>query len=345
MIVPGEGAAAAVAPSQLAHPWESDVLGVGYAALTLDLEPDDEGSVVATLVRHQAPDPPPGEPNRAVLYLHGWSDYFYQIGLAEHWGAQGATFFALDLRKFGRSMRAHQTPGYVSHLEVYDEEIAAALAVVRAEVGADARLVLTGFSAGGLVAALWAHRHPGRVSAVALTSPWLELQGAALLRHLSGPAVSELARRHPKAALPNLDAGWSTRAIGAAEDGGQRVDPRWHPTPVFPVRAGWLRAVMAGQAQLAHGLSIDVPVLVLASARSHIGLRWDERMRSSDVVIDVEVVARRAVQLGPTVTVVRVEGGLHDLTLSPLPARARFYGALERWSTAYAWGAAARGGT
>ena len=109
----------------------------------------------------------------------------------------------------------------------------------------------------------------------------------------------------------------------------------WHPTPAFPVRAGWLRAIMAGHAAIAHGLRIDTPILVLASARTFISPRWNEEMRRSDVVVDVDLIARRAVQLGPLVTVVRIDGGLHDLTLSARPARERFYAEISRWSIAY----------
>ncbi|HEY0118174.1 MAG TPA: hypothetical protein VGC04_05280 [Cellulomonas sp.] len=61
-------------------------------------------------------------------------------------------------------------------------------------------------------------------------------------------------------------------------------------------------------------------------------------MRSSDIVLDVELIARRAVQLGPVVTVVRIPGGLHDLTLSAPPARARFYAEIDRWLAGYGWG-------
>ena len=45
-------------------------------------------------------------------------------------------------------------------------------------------------------------------------------------------------------------------------------------------------------------------------------------MRHADVVLDVELLARRAVQLGSHVTVVRIRDGLHDLALSPPPVRA-----------------------
>ena len=61
-------------------------------------------------------------------------------------------------------------------------------------------------------------------------------------------------------------------------------------------------------------------------------------MRAADIVLDVELIARRAVQLGPVVTAVRIAGGLHDLTLSAPPARARFYAEIDRWLAGYGWG-------
>ncbi|GAA1809174.1 hypothetical protein GCM10009749_17050 [Agromyces neolithicus] len=109
--------------------WRPDVLGEGFEQLTLPLGDDDEGEVVATLVRHR--------PRRRrwfwqargaasdidVLYVHGWSDYFFNRALAEFFTNAGARFFALDLRKYGRSLRPGQTPGYVTDLATYDADI------------------------------------------------------------------------------------------------------------------------------------------------------------------------------------------------------------------------------
>lgn len=317
--------------------WQPDVLGDDYRVRALALEPDDEGEVVASLVRYAPPTPEPVRPNRAVLYLHGWSDYFFQTGLAEFWHTQGAAFYALDLRKYGRSLLPHQTPGYITDLRTYDEEIAAALAQIHRDLGVRARVMLMGHSTGGLTAALWAHHHPGRVHGVVLNSPWLELQGSAVVRHISAPAVARLAQLQPKAPLPNIDLGFYTRTLRVADGGEWTFDETWRPTPSFPVRAGWLAAVLAGHAEVARGLRIDVPVLMLASARTLISPRWTEDMRTADVVLDVELLARRAIQLGPVVTVVRIAGGLHDLTLSPPPVRAQLYAEIGRWSVAYGW--------
>jgi alpha-beta hydrolase superfamily lysophospholipase len=321
----------------MAGRWQPDVLGDDYRVRTLALEPDDEGEVVASLVRYAPPTPEPVRPSRAVLYLHGWSDYFFQTGLAEFWHAQGAAFYALDLRKYGRSLLPHQTPGYITDLSTYDEEIEAALEQIHRDLGVRARVMLMGHSTGGLTAALWAHRHPGRVHGIVLNSPWLELQGSAVVRHISAPAVARLAQLQPKVPLPNIDLGFYARTLRVADGGEWTFDETWRPTPSFPVRAGWLAAVLAGHAEVARGLRIDVPVLMLASARTIISPRWTEDMRAADVVLDVELLARRAIQLGPVVTVVRIAGGLHDLTLSPLPVRTRLYAEIGRWSVAYGW--------
>ncbi|TQL01730.1 alpha/beta hydrolase [Cellulomonas sp. SLBN-39] len=315
--------------------WQPDVLGPGFEARLLRLADDDEGPVVATLVRCL----PPGAVGaaRVVLYVHGWSDYFFQTGLAEYFRDQGVAFYALDLRKYGRSLRPHQTPGYVDDLRTYDEEIGAALARVRAEHGPHARVLLMGHSTGGLVLSLWAERNPGQSCGLVLNSPWLELQGSSVMRHVSGPAISRIARFQPKAPLPNIDPGYYSRTIDVSTGGEWTVDARWRPTPSFPVRAGWLRAVMVGHATVARGLTLDVPVLVALSARTLISARWHEDMRAADVVLDTEVIARRAVQVGHVTTIVRIPRGMHDLTLSERPARERFYAELTRWLVGYGW--------
>ena len=80
------------------------------------------------------------------------------------------------------------------------------------------------------------------------------------------------------------------------------------------------------------------PILTLASTRSLISPRWSDDMRAADIVLDVELIARRAVQLGAVVTVVRIAGGLHDLSLSAPQVRARFYAEIDRWLAGYGWG-------
>lgn len=330
--------------------WKPDVLGEGFRSLTLDLGEDGEGPVVATLVSYEPASETPAEPVPApaavdtVLYLHGWSDYFFQADLARFWAEQGAAFYALDLRKYGRSLRPGQSEGYVTDLAEYDADIEAALAAVAADVesrygtGTGVRTTLMAHSTGGLVAALWAHRNPGRLRALVLNSPWLDITGSAMIRFATSGLVEQVARRRPKTRLKMPEFGFYYRSISAEMDGEWPVDPAWRPPFSFPVRAGWIRAVLAGHARVARGLDIDVPVLLLASAASTIAPTWNQQMLRTDSVLDVSVMVQRGVLLGPEVTVYRFDGALHDTLLSALPVRTRVYAGIRRWAAAFVFG-------
>ncbi|HCX85554.1 MAG TPA: alpha/beta hydrolase [Micrococcales bacterium] len=321
--------------------WAPDVLGSGHEARTLPLADDFEGEVVATLVRYRAeldPAAPEGatdaEPRYAVVYLHGWSDYLLNPEIGPFWAGVGGVFYAVDLRKYGRSLRRYQTPGYIDDLATYDEDIEAALDVVEEE-HPGLPVVLMAHSTGGLTASLWADRFPGRAAALVLVAPWLETQGSTLVRSVSTPVVTEVAKAFPLRVMPNVDLGFYNRTISDAHDGEWPIVGVWRPEHSFPVRYGWLAAILRGHGRVAQGLAVDVPVLVVRSARTLISPMWDDAMASSDIVIDVDVVAQRALRIAPTVTVATVEGALHDVLLSRPAVRARAYAEIAHWGRAY----------
>ncbi|AYD89212.1 hypothetical protein D5R93_02510 [Actinomyces lilanjuaniae] len=216
-------------------------------------------------------------------------------------------------------------------------------------------MVLNGHSTGGLTAALWAHRHPGVLSGLALTSPWLETWGGHPTRTLGRPVIRTLARVSPRMELPTgtispsdvfyVADGWNDERDGALPDPswaqdpyatGWDLNPAWVLRPWAPVRPGWLLAVLDGQARVAQGLDIDCPVLLMASARSRVSLGWTPQARHADTIIDAQAAARNSVRLGNLVTITRFAGGVHDLTLSEPPVRERVFSTLGRWLMSYA---------
>lgn len=318
----------------MAGEWGADILGPGFAQLTLD--PDADGGP-ATLVR-SLPRMPWLRPLNGVdvLYVHGWSDYFFQSALARFWTGLGARFYALDLHGYGRSLRPGQTPGYVTTLDDYDPDIAAALTAMGTH-DRGRRLVLLGHSTGGLTLSLWAARHPGAASAVVLNSPWLELQTGAIGRQAIAPIISMRARFDPLGAHPVVDLGFYTRAqreLGTLPDSPEG----WRPERGFPTHPGWLAAVMRGHATVAAGLTIDAPVLTLLSAASTTPLQWAPEMTSTDSVLVVADIARAATRLGPLVTNAHIDGAIHDVFLSAPEPRDAAYGVLRRWLVAGALG-------
>ncbi len=154
-----------------------------------------------------------------------------------------------------------------------------------------------------------------------LNSPWFDLNKPWVFRGPVTWAVDVVGRVAPRLVVGALDPHWA-EALHASTGGEWDFDLAWKPIEGFPVRAGFLRAVRRGHARVARGLHVDCPVLVLASARSGPASGWHDALLTTDSVLDVGHITSRAERLGDDVTVVTVEGGAHDLALSPsLPGR------------------------
>src|SRR4051812_41428404 len=147
-------------------PWQPDALLPGFEARELAFPPDYDGPVVATLVRLPVRPAPRG----AVLYVHGFSDYFFQRHMAERFAAEGYAFYAIDLRKYGRSILPHQHANFCKSIAEHYADISAALDVI------DAPVLLAGHSMGGLICTLYAHEGAAReqVQALWLNSPFFD---------------------------------------------------------------------------------------------------------------------------------------------------------------------------
>ncbi|MFC0532237.1 alpha/beta hydrolase [Phytohabitans kaempferiae] len=310
----------------------ADVLGVPYWSRVIELGHDDEGPVVATLVSRRAPAPT----RRAVLYVHGFVDYFFQTHLADFYIERGWDFYALDLRKYGRSLRPYQTPNFCRSLTDYYPELDAAARIIRAEDGHDTMLV-NAHSTGGLITSLWAHdrRAEGLVDGLFLNSPFFDFNASWVTRRPIAAAVARVGRVRPHRIVPRTLSTVYGQTLHAGQRGEWTYDLAWKPLLGFPVRAGWLAAIREAQQRLRAGLAIPAPVLLACSVRSFRGTQWHEAATLADAVLDVEHMVRWAPGLGPHVTVVRIDGGMHDLTLSGPAVRERVFDEVGRWLGAY----------
>lgn len=315
--------------------FRTDILGAPYEAADLELRPDDEGPVGATLVRRLTPQPD-GGPRRAVLYLHGYVDYFFQTHLADHYAALGYSFYALDLRKYGRSLRPHQSPNFIRDLTAYDEELDAAVRIIREQDG-HTELLVNGHSTGGLIAALWTSRRAGRglVDGLVLNSPFLAMPTNPAVRTLGAPAVGALGRLAATRKLPALLNPHYVHSLHRDHRGSWDFDLTLKPAEGFPMYAGWLAAIQHGHRQVRRGLRIDCPVLLMASTGSISTSKWHPDLHRRDAVLRADDIAALGPRLGPLVTIVRIEGGMHDLVLSAPEVRTEVFAELDRWLKAY----------
>ena len=189
-----------------------------------------------------------------MLYVHGWNDYFFQTHLADHMADLGFDFYAVDLRRYGRSLRRGHLRGFITDLDDYAAELDAAADLIAEDHD---ELLLMGHSTGGLITALWASQHSDRIAGLVLNSPWLDLQGSAIVRTLGTPVIDALGSRSPTSVLRLPELGFY--AAYAAHQPGRGVGLRpgaQATSPGPPIRVGWLRAILLGHQRVAAGLDI-----------------------------------------------------------------------------------------
>jgi alpha-beta hydrolase superfamily lysophospholipase len=312
--------------------------GYWQATLPLGADPDGEGEIVATLIR-------PGEASpskHAVLAVHGYTDYFFNTDLADYFTARGFAFYAIDLRKCGRSWREGQTPHFTTDLACYDTELERAAAVISAETGG-ARLLVYGHSAGGLIVPLWLDRLRRRgatsslgITGLVLNSPFFDLRGPAILRApITSAAIRAAARIANKRVLRGTTEGGYGTSLHRDYGGEFDYNLAWKPLGGFPVTVGWIGAVRRAQAKLHRGLDVAVPSLILRSHRTIPESSDPDAMQRGDAVLDVRQIARWAGCVGNRTTIVPIADAKHDVFLSLPGPRRLAYDELSAWLDTY----------
>lgn len=342
--------------------WGPDPLLEGFEYLSLAL-PDaqhyagesEDLDLHGGLIRPADQGEPGPAGGHAVLYLHGWSDYFFQAELADRvrqWRRDGRPvgFYAVELRRYGRSLLDEQDVstmlgGYTTDLSEYYTELDQALACLQA--AGHTSVTLMAHSTGGLVGALWlADRaelvEAGVLQGLVLNSGWLEFQTSPLVRTAVGAVARGvgLSANRAVATLPlrTDDEDPYIRSTHASLEGSWDFDLAIKRHKSFTIRPGWLGAITVAQTRVRAGLDLRTPVLSLSSARSVFKRQWDGSQASADVVLDVDRLQAAAARLGPHVTLVRIEGGVHDLALSREPVREEFYATMQTWFEAWLGG-------
>jgi len=289
--------------------WGADRLE-GFEAKRLAFPDDYDGAVASTLVRLPQREAPRG----AVLYVHGFIDYFFQRHVALRFAQEGYAFHALDLRKHGRSLGAHQHPCFCRDVSEYYDDITRALAEI------DEPVLLAGHSTGGLICALYAREGERREQlwALWLNSPFFEFTAKGLRRAKLALGIV-LGRRFPflsdKRSVPPAYVRSLHRDFGGEWD----FDLALKPLHGFPIYFGWLAAIRDAHAKVHAGLGLRCPVLSMHS---------DE----ADIILDWRQVARWSRTLGSRVSVLQFPGALHDLVLSQVPIREEVFHQLFDWA-------------
>lgn len=321
---------AAVSTSTKQREWTPDSALSGFEQTVLEFPDDYDGSVRAVLVRRKAAQ---GTAKRAFLHIHGYVDYFFQVHEADQLNNQGYDFYALDLRKYGRSLSLTDVkhPNFCKDIREYFAEISAALRIITDEDGHNF-VVVEGHSTGGLISSIYAHEgdERGRINGLFLNSPFFDWNVPAVQR-VAGEVLSVLSALFPFIALQQKEPVPYFQSIHRDHHGEWDYDLRYRPINGFPVYAGWMRAITRAHQQVRDGLSIQCPVLVMHADKSVYGTPWHPGYQTGDGVLSVDHIIEGSKHLGKNVKVVEIPDALHDVALSRADVREKAFAELSAW--------------
>lgn len=305
-----------------------DVLKNGFEQTTIEQADDYEGKVIATLIRKRNAV----DSSRAVLCVHGFNDYFFQTIIAEQFLEKGYHFYALDLRKYGRSILKNQLQNNIRDLAEYYQDIDRALEIIKEE-GSE-QLCLFGHSTGGLLITLYAADRKGaeQFDALICNSPFFDFNVSWIQKNTMIPFVSFLGRINPNLKLPVGFSRFYGKSLHKDAYGEWDYDLQWKPHKAPSINAGWINAIHKGHLRIATGLTIQKPILVLHAAKSVYLSKWSDKIFEGDVILNVEDIIQGTKNIvAATKMRIAFEKGIHDLVLSKKEVRKQLFASIFEW--------------
>lgn len=306
--------------------WQPDVLGDRFEYRIIDMPDDYEGKVSCALVRCL----PEMQTEKAVLYIHGFNDYFFQDEQALWFSEQGYAFFAVDLRKYGRAYLPHQKQGNIRDLKEYYADVDTCLSIISSDYP---EIILLAHSTGGLIASVYTHDNRDNlpVDGIILNSPFLDMNFSKFKEKIAVPIVSFVGSIFPNIKVSSGGNNFYAQSIHKDFSGEWDYDLKLKPDISIPVSFGWTKAIHKGHKKIHKGTKIPCPILVMNSDKSVKEKKFSDKFKEGDAVLDVKDIHKYASRLGADVTIVEIEGGLHDLVLSRKKVREKVYETMELW--------------
>ncbi|MDR0754888.1 MAG: alpha/beta hydrolase, partial [Prevotellaceae bacterium] len=288
-----------------AQTFKPDILGGRFEQATISMPADYEGDVICTVIRSKANK----TTNRAALYIHGFNDYFFQREMAEQFNNNGYNFYAVDLRKFGRSFLPHQSLCNTRKIEEYYADIDTAISIILKEK--NNFILLCGHSTGGLTASLYANEGKRRfaINALWLNSPFFDINMNMILKRIGMPFLSSIGSISPNISVAMGNSQLYGKSLHVNYRGEWNYNLKWKLLKSPKMNFGWIRAIYQAQHKLRKGLEISCPVLVMHSGKSIKADKWNDDIICADIVLNIKDIIKHAPKLGNNVTIQSIKDG------------------------------------
>ncbi|MBQ3777383.1 MAG: alpha/beta hydrolase [Fibrobacter sp.] len=300
-------------------------LGAPYTIYPIEVKPYDK-VFHSTLIEYPFGSSPRAvspisSPRGIILYVHGYNDYFFQEELAEKSDSAGFAFFAIDLHYNGRSYRAGEPRSDMRSVKEYYAELDAAVALSKKIAGnsisSNLPFVIIAHSNGGLITPNYLNeRNSEDFAAFVLNSPFLDYKNSWFVRNVAFPVLSDVALLMPDAPAPKQESPKYNTSLLKTERGEWEFNTELKSAEWPQQYFGFLRATTRGIKWIHNGMQIKSPILMMRSGCTVNNVKWDEDYMRCDCLLDVNLLEKWAPKLGPDVTTVTVEDGMHDVFLS-----------------------------
>lgn len=309
--------------------WHKDILE-GYEARYVNQGEAFDGPCRSTIVRKLNRK----GSKKAFLYVHGFNDYFFQKEMGERFVDSGYNFYAVDLRRYGRSWEPWQYPFNIRKQTEYFADIDSALNQIRRDGNTD--ITLGGHSTGGLTV-LYLAAMKGKdcgVDRVVTDSPFLEWNFSAFMRNVGAPVIEFLSKFSKNSKIKQGHCDGYAYSLLKQYHGEWEYNTDWKMVYSPPVTYSWVGAINHAQSELMKKADkITVPVLVMHSSRKIDGCNWEPDFQTGDAVLDPFMLQKRGMKMGQPDRrmVCTIDSGLHDLILSRPEVREAAYDTIFRF--------------
>lgn len=301
--------------------WHPDILD-GYEARSVDQGEAFDGPCQSTIIRRLCKR----GSKKAILYIHGFNDYFFQSEMGKIYNDSGFNFYAVDLRRYGRSRLPWQYPFNVRNQTEYFNDIDSALSQIRRDGNTD--ITLCGHSTGGLTVALLGALRGDKcgVDRIATDSPFLEWNFSPFMRNVAVPIIGFFGKFAKNAKHKQAHCDGYAYSLLKQFNGEWEYNTNWKMIYSPPVTLSWINAINSAQSKLMRNAhKITVPILVMHSSRKIDGCNWTPDFQTGDCVLDPVMLQKRGEKLGSRRMVCAIDSGLHDLILSRPKVRQAAY--------------------
>ncbi|UJR09210.1 hypothetical protein I4U23_013458 [Adineta vaga] len=306
---------------------------INYETTIFTLKPDNFGPNKATLLHARTTNNNQDHFYKAILYLHGYNDYYFHDHVCQQFLNHGYDFYALDMHKCGRSIISpehDEYKHYCTNLREYDEEITLAIEHMIKQAGnKERKLLLLGHSTGGLITSLYASTGARRadIDAVILNSPYLSALKTTYLESILTGILMKLGRSH------TIEDNGYGRSIHKSSRGEWDFDLTKKPIDYIRIHGTFLSAVRIVQDDIIkRRITIQCPILFMCSHRSIKPDKiWRNEYAEADLILDVQTMKNAASMLGPQVTIYEIENAKHDIFLSKQSVREKAFDLMFQW--------------